>query len=275
MLTCYQFFEPALIEEDFTHRVSLILLNQAYHQGFASYCLDEKLFDALNNTHLPQDLLEIKRVIPMGLLFLPPKLRNPDGQILKWVLFYHQLPEDTIATIQLKNFSLNIIPHRENALSWMTIFDDGCQYASSNSLHFERGNFADEENFFVNEILQYEGKNIDTKTEKEFGDKVTQLLIQTLLYLQINPQDQKRAGYPQLHHPAKGVSKKQKLTPIIIGRNYQVKTEKSSSRSVEPSARKSPITHWRRGHWRNQPYGARDNPQCKPLWIEPFLVNYE
>ena len=29
--------------------------------------------------------------------------------------------------------------------------------------------------------------------------------------------------------------------------------------------------HWVRGHWRNQPYGPRDNPEYKTIWIQPHL----
>lgn len=60
-----------------------------------------------------------------------------------------------------------------------------------------------------------------------------------------------------------------KLSPIIIGENYRIKRERVESTGTHAS----PQTHWRSGHWRQQPIGKRDNPEYKTIWIEPVLVN--
>lgn len=41
----------------------------------------------------------------------------------------------------------------------------------------------------------------------------------------------------------------------------------SSNSGVHVSA------HWRRGHWRNQPYGLKTEAKTKPIWIKPTIVN--
>lgn len=54
--------------------------------------------------------------------------------------------------------------------------------------------------------------------------------------------------------------------PNIIGRKYAVK------RSENPGTHASPRMHWRRGHFRHQPFGP-ELKQSKVIWIEPMLVN--
>lgn len=55
--------------------------------------------------------------------------------------------------------------------------------------------------------------------------------------------------------------------PRIIGRGYRYHTERGTAGS---GAAKSP--HWRRGHFRQQPYGPRTSRQHRTIWIEPIFV---
>lgn len=273
LLTCFQFFDPASIEGDFNQSISLLVLDRAYQEGFAAYWLDENLFDAFNNTNLPLQLGEIKQVVPCGLLFLPPKLKNPDGQPLKWILFYHKLAGEKIPPIDLPNFQFQVMATQDNYLAWLTILDDNTQYSVSRELKFEEGRLNyDSDNFHINQTLEYEGKNVTTQTEKEFSDRVTELLIQVFLYLQLKPEAVQPLEFSAAHPRSKRLGKQQNLAPNIIGRNYQVKAETSGA-SSEASSRKSPITHWRRGFYKWQPYGSRQESKHKLIWIEPVLVN--
>lgn len=43
----------------------------------------------------------------------------------------------------------------------------------------------------------------------------------------------------------------------------------------EGEGSRSVSTHWRRGHFRNQPTGPRDNPVYHPRWIAPMLIGKE
>lgn len=56
-------------------------------------------------------------------------------------------------------------------------------------------------------------------------------------------------------------------TPNVIGGDYRA----STSGSLSQGQGSSPRLHWRRGHWRNQPYGPRHELR-KHLWIEPMLI---
>jgi hypothetical protein len=55
--TNYQFYEIETFEEDFTHRSSLIVLEQAYNRGFRPYWLSSELFDAFSNSEIPKKRL--------------------------------------------------------------------------------------------------------------------------------------------------------------------------------------------------------------------------
>jgi hypothetical protein len=268
-LTSYQCYNTDLFETDFTHRTSLIILDRAYQKGFGSYWLSEPLFDAFCNSQLPKTVRQIKQVIPCGVLLFPPKIKNPDGQLLKWICFYHRLADQTIAPIQIGDSRLEIEVAAEDTLSWVTLFDDGTQYGVHRHLKVDEThqlNYQDEDEIFINQDLASKGFNTAMETEKEFTDKVTDLLVQTLLYLQ---QKSDFLASPSRSLSKRGSSKKQKLTPYIIGRDYRVKSESNLDASTAGQYR----THWRRGFYRWQPYGSRELTEYKLIWIEPILVN--
>jgi hypothetical protein len=270
LLMSYQIYDGSLFETDFTHKTSVIILNQAYQKGFGSYWLGEQLFEAFCKSHLPKTLLEIKRIIPSGILLFPPRLKNPDGQYLKWICFYHRLADEKILPIQLLKANIYVEPNPEDCLSWFTMLDDGTQYGVTRHLKIENNHLEYKtDDVYINEYIQEKGKNIDTATEKDFSNQVTELLIQTLLYLQLKGGQLVEAQ--SANSPKKNISKKQKIAPFIIGQDYRVKSEPNYISS--DLQRKSPMTHWRRGFYRLQPYGSKTETKHKLIWIEPILVN--
>jgi hypothetical protein len=273
LLIGYQQMSISFLREDLSHRFSLIILNQAYHLGFHPYWLHEPLFDAFNNSKIPKHLAEIKRIVPIGLLFFPPKLKNPDGQFLKWVMFYHRLASEPVLPIQLADNLIEVDPKSDDTLSWFTLLDDGSQYGFNHSLKLidHQLNYQDDQ-VFINEIINYYERNTDTQSETEFTNKVTELIIQTLLYLQIQSQSIiPSTPVTSRSKSSPKISKKQRLQPTIIGLDYRIKTDYNTQISTTHN-KNSPIIHWRSGHWRNQPFGSRENPQYKTIWIEPMLI---
>jgi len=223
LLTSYQCYDADIFEMDFTHRTSLIILDRAYQKGFGSYWLSESLFDAFCNSQLPNTVGQLKQVIPSGVLLLPPKLKNPDGQSLKWLCFFHRLADQTIAPIEIMSGRLEIGVAAEDTLSWFTVFDDGTQYGVHRCLKVDENlqlDYQHENEMFIDRDLALTGLNTVVETEKEFTDQVTDLLLQTLLYLQ---QKSDFLASPSRSLTERGFSKKQKLTPYIIGRDYRVK----------------------------------------------------
>jgi hypothetical protein len=64
-------------------------------------------------------------------------------------------------------------------------------------------------------------------------------------------------------------------SPNLLGWSYRAHREKPKS-EVPHGTHASPRMHWRRGHFRNQPYGPKPWTEMTPkklIWIEPVLVN--
>ena len=67
-----------------------------------------------------------------------------------------------------------------------------------------------------------------------------------------------------------GKNSKQIIVPKVIGEGYKPKIIRNYEST---GTHASPRTHWRSGHWRQQPYGKKDDPKLKTIWLEPVLVN--
>lgn len=67
-----------------------------------------------------------------------------------------------------------------------------------------------------------------------------------------------------------GKNSKQLIVPRVIGEGYKPKVIRNYD-SVGTHA--SPQTHWRSGHWRQQPFGKKEDQKYKTIWIEPTLIN--
>jgi hypothetical protein len=186
-------------------------------------------------------------------------------------MFHHRLASEPILPIILPKAKIQVFSKPIDSLTWFTILDDWTMYGVNRPLRIEENRFNYQfDAFHINETLQYSGKNIETATEKEFSDKITDILIQTLLYFQLNKKELELVK-TSTHSPSSSDSTKQKLNPIIIGSNYQAKAQ-TSVEKVTTGTRKSPITHWRRGFYRWQPYGSKEQAKYKLNWIEPVLV---
>lgn len=57
--------------------------------------------------------------------------------------------------------------------------------------------------------------------------------------------------------------------PQYIGKGYKIK---KGTRGPQGGTHASPRLHWRRGHWRIQPYGSKDLPSYRRQWIDSCLV---
>jgi hypothetical protein len=270
-LVGYQFYSIEMFEADFTHKNSVLILDHALNQGFASYWLDENLFEAFTNTQLPTAILEFKRVVPVGLLFLPARIKNPDGQYIRWLLFSHHLANENRFSVKLPRCQLDLVRDEIEVLKWMSILDDGTQYAVSHKIILENQQLVQgANNMYINEKMRSLNLNIQEEKESDFTIKVTNLLMQTLLYLQAYPENLSQSSSSNVSRNArKGSNQKQMLSPNLIGKNYQVKRQSSSGNNTGHQK----ATHWRKGFYKYQPYGSRSAPKYKLIWIEPVLVN--
>lgn len=67
-----------------------------------------------------------------------------------------------------------------------------------------------------------------------------------------------------------GKNSKQLIVPRVIGEGYKPKVIRNYEST---GSHASPTTHWRSGHWRQQPFGKKEDQKYKTIWIEPVLVN--
>lgn len=70
--------------------------------------------------------------------------------------------------------------------------------------------------------------------------------------------------------PSKGSTAIPIVRPCVLGLNYAVQGGGISS-GAPTGTHASPRLHWRRGHYRSQPFG-QNRSQTKIIWIEPILV---
>lgn len=252
-----------------------VTINQAYQLGLRPMWLGESLTQAFCQTRLPSKVTLLKRICPVGLILFPPVLKSPKGTDLKWVLFYHQLPDEDIFPVILggEGYYFQSSDKRcDGKLYWFAKLDgEDSFYAGhdilsivDNQLNIDNGDLT---------VGYRDGELVPLgKDESSFTNKIVDLIIQTLLYMQMEKIT--LPPIPELMPQGfgrKGKTKYKKIPPLIIGENYLIKTQRESSGASRPHG--SPVTHWRSGHWRCQPYGGKDKRDYKTIWIEPILVN--
>lgn len=118
------------------------------------------------------------------------------------------------------------------------------------------------------------GKDKLTPSDREFVQRIRNLVINILLALEFSPSLVADVDRNETKTFRKGFATVQSSSstryPRWLGKNYQSK----SVLSAEKGTHCSPCTHWRRGHWRVLESG--EDKRCKEtkrLWIEPVLVN--
>lgn len=126
--------------------------------------------------------------------------------------------------------------------------------------------------------LHYVDMDLDEKDEG-FLEKMGVIAFGTLLAMHARPDLIERGKL--LRKVEKKDSVKEFWSPNVIGPRYSFKREvpkvSKFGEFIRPSqvlggTHASPREHWRRGHWRNQPYGPKLK-EHRTIWIEPMIVN--
>jgi len=250
------------------------IINHAYCLGIRPLWLSKPLTEAFSYSTLPKKISALNRVCPIGLMLVPPLIKNEIGKYLKWVLFYHKLPGDSVIPLaftdkHLHHFEGNVFSAEKEILFFMTEVD-GVIITGTRDI-----SLVDNELKSYNDVpvILYGEEEVNEIKAEDYSlvTKIADLIIQTLLYMQME-----KITLPAIIPQTQGFStnrktKYKKIPPLIIGENYLIKTQRDASGQSRPHG--SPVTHWRSGHWRCQPYGGKDNQAYKTIWIEPILVN--
>ncbi|HEY9865241.1 MAG TPA: hypothetical protein V6D21_13790 [Candidatus Obscuribacterales bacterium] len=264
-----KFISSEELENDHTLEQGCLTASLMASLDVPVYWLKRDLLTAFLRTDLPELIYDMKQVIQHGLLMLPnqQELISPDGEVVEWVQFSHFLAEDFENTMEVSpNVQLDS-QEKVDKLRWATMLSSGIIY--SNLIGLERGedNKPISGDLRINDMLKMIEPNTDIDTETQFIEKVDNLILQTLLFLQTRPDDVV-AQMPE----SKGLSQsqaKQKLAPIWIGYRYQINKERLSSGESPQQRQRQSAGWWRRGHWRRVPIGKRGENLRDWRWIEP------
>jgi hypothetical protein len=100
----------------------------------------------------------------------------------------------------------------------------------------------------------------------EFLETMGRALFGTLLAMTARPELIGGARHINTVPAKKDRPAREYWSPNIIGQNYQTKRGEATA-----GTHASPRWHWRRGHYRNQPYG-HEMKLRRVIWIEPTLI---
>jgi hypothetical protein len=123
-----------------------------------------------------------------------------------------------------------------------------------------------------------------TETDEEFLEKLGVVAFGTFLAMNAKPELMEQ-GKLLKRVQAKAGNAREFWSPNVIGPRYRLKREvpridrhgkftADQARRAQGGTHASPRLHWRRGHFRNQPYGVGLRER-KQIWIEPCLIGAE
>lgn len=252
--------------QDWTMRAAIGLSSMTWQSEEIPPCywLSQALGEALLATDLPP-VSGLRKVVPLGVLMLPPLLRNPDGYLVDWVVVAHFEEGDIQEDRRLDDITIQYEPQKFGGrVAWFHILPNGNAYSQSIGIYADSddpdfGNLNNPET-----VSRLEGE------EAVFSKKVGNLVLQCLLCLQSRPDLLDEDDPPTLVPGQARPHRKRKqnepplLSPRWIGKTFVARSEGNGSHS-------SPSTHWRRGHWRRVAVGTGRSDR-RWTWIEPTLV---
>lgn len=254
--------------------------------------LSSELAEAFVRTKLPAKLPKINRALPYLLLLLPKHdaLRLPDLGRPQALVITHFLVGDRVGAKTLHSDSIAIF----------ATTDEGKMFFIKADLD-AAGQFDPRPATLATAFDEQPPKSITSPTSTEAQNNCLYLAYQCLLYMQRYEPDSLPSGLqattpgssanngfgaiatPTAHHPQRQQKRQQNRAypPAWIGKDYKPKRQRPSgqrtnkrTQSRQGQSLGTPKdSHWRRGHWRSQPSGPRDNPTYEEIWIEPIHIN--
>jgi hypothetical protein len=262
--------------------------------NFPVYAVTKELIEMFLETDIPSNLQGIKSVFKSA-LFLFPKgfFKDKDNSIVNWVfvkdngvLDYSNVIRSSIEVqktlitlfpdVLTKEDIQNLVHNKDGKsfigreIEWATNW----RSKNSNGIYFSR--FGIDNNGFIKIPGNHKThdsiiKSIDA--DHDFTTVITKTIINCILYMQIYQESLSKV----INSKAIGfsyVGQKQSIQQFkYLHLPQKVQVNKSSTkRTITHTEHASPITHWRRGHWRNQPCGEKLQ-DSKIIWIQPTLIN--
>lgn len=243
---------------------------KTFNAGVPTYWVSEELAKALSLTQFPEtlQLQELKFPLDSFVMMLPKSIYKPG-----WILFSIIRPGD--GPFKAKGMASKDgvdIPFAEISIPDNTVRNGigamliaTCQFLQDNGC-ITAGYIP------LNRTLSEHFSRVRYGELGDYGEdpKITASLVLNLITLMSTLKDEGKEFVEygrELRKPTIGPKPKSALwSPNWIGKNYKLGGASGGK------DHRSPRAHWRRGHWRIQPYG-KGNSLTKVLWIHPCLVS--
>ncbi|MBD2132582.1 hypothetical protein H6F47_09115 [Sphaerospermopsis sp. FACHB-1094] len=246
-----------------SHRMSLWFIQDA-----PIYCITPELFAAFDNTdvlHKPEVLAGWQPSLPTFLVTLPKGiLESPSGELDYLVVHCASKEHPEWETGKWYDIEIPDLYVPDLHFDWSGTSTTETVWMSSSRVT-ENGDL-------VYNNQNNLGRNILDENDNKFVERVRNLVVNILLYLEYYPNTSTEISETEISTKAQGFTNI--TNPNIrrarwLGKGYQTKLDITNS-----GTHSSPHTHWRRGHWRILESGEGSRwKQSKRIWIEPTLVN--
>ena len=244
------------------------------------YCLTPEIIEAfvgvsrgvshrIDALHKPGILAGWQPSLPTFLLAIPTGLiHTPDGGLVDYLtVSCSDLEHLEWNQAQWKNIEIEPLSLKHSLYFQFCTVD-------SNETVWTSGTAINSDGALIYDETSSIGKSAMTEEDREFVQRIRNLVINILLALEFSPSLVADVHQNETKTFRKGFATVQSSSstryPRWLGKNYQSK----SVLTAEKGTHCSPCTHWRRGHWRVLESGEGKRwKEAKRLWIEPVLVN--
>jgi hypothetical protein len=223
------------------------LLLESLYDDYPVYVIDQHLAESLSNTDIPKDIPVDHLFQKRGIILLPDP--GDDSGKLTTIVFGYSDVDKCIDVVGVSS---------RYSVPKMPIFGaDTVGYSMPRSVF----------TIYPGVPFPVRGRIVSA----DYQDSLN-IIYNVFLYLQSAPDDFEEVSMGATTSGRKGFGvqkQSRQRTPIMIGGKRYAKRKQQTPATNHAS----PISHWRRGHWRNQPHGSKENPSYKLVWIEPTLIN--
>lgn len=252
------------------------------------FALDSKLLELLQQTEIPENLYNFPKVVNNA-IFLFPMKTIIDPETGGYISFVIVRDVDSVETNNgdndFKDFLDKVFDRRQlPPIVWATKGQRVITiYGLSNhnsTLHSITSTVSlDNQGNLIRDNDLKNKYNIDLIPAKDpkVVRKTMNIVLQCLLYLSTQTNEKNYTTKSSINSPNTSV----KCTHIVEDFRWVYQKEQKVNKSTNhgnsgqeqvTNTHASPITHWRRGHWRNQPCGEKLQ-DSKIIWIQPTLIN--
>jgi hypothetical protein len=216
-----------------------------WSRGYPLYCVRPNLLEQMLSTDVGENLAlfaDINLAIPSYILFLPQhQIKSPSGKgYIDYLVVNHEELD---------------LPDHKYAIAW-------------GGIDSNEGSFLAYKRIRRDGTLQRSRFTVKDKERQEQSLLIRNIVLQSILLLQYYPEIEEQITVAP--GKEKGFSKPKAESEFLLPRWLGKESTSATSSSTGKSGA-SKATHFRRGHWRAQPYG-KGKVETKIIWVRPAWV---